>query len=79
MIQSELYGNIQRFINTESSIQWSNIIGGEQGLNPYETCCLAEIFLPNIESKEELMDVALLQTFFLNKKVAVGNANGTGN
>ena len=28
---------------------------------------------------EELMDVALLQTFFLNKKVAVGNANGTGN
>lgn len=28
---------------------------------------------------EELMDVALLQTFFLDKKVAVGNANGAGN
>lgn len=29
----------------------------EQGLEPYETCCLAEIFLPNISSKEELLDV----------------------
>lgn len=32
----------------------------EQSLEPYETCCLAEIFLPNIESKEELLDVATL-------------------
>lgn len=32
----------------------------EQGLEPYETCCLAEIFLPNIASKEELADVATL-------------------
>jgi ribonucleoside-triphosphate reductase (thioredoxin) len=32
----------------------------EQSLAPYETCCLAEIFLPNIESKEELLDVATL-------------------
>ena len=30
----------------------------EQSLNSYETCCLAEIFLPNIESKEELKKVA---------------------
>jgi ribonucleoside-triphosphate reductase (thioredoxin) len=30
----------------------------EQGLAPYETCCLAEIFLPNITSKEELLKVA---------------------
>jgi ribonucleoside-triphosphate reductase len=30
----------------------------EQSLAPYETCCLAEIFLPNIESKEELLEVA---------------------
>lgn len=30
----------------------------EQMLEAYETCCLAEIFLPNIESKEELLDVA---------------------
>lgn len=30
----------------------------EQPLAPYETCCLAEIHLPNIESREELLDVA---------------------
>ena len=30
----------------------------EQPLAPYETCCLAEIFLPNIRSQEELFDVA---------------------
>lgn len=29
----------------------------EQSLDPYETCCLAEIFLPNIESKEEFLDI----------------------
>lgn len=29
----------------------------EQGLAPYETCCLSEVFLPNIESKEEFLDV----------------------
>lgn len=32
----------------------------EQGLVDYETCCLAEGFLPNIESKEELLDVVKL-------------------
>lgn len=32
----------------------------EQSLAPYETCCLSEIFLPNIESVEELKDVATL-------------------
>ena len=32
----------------------------EQSLADKETCCLAEIFLPNITSKEELMDVATL-------------------
>jgi hypothetical protein len=30
---------------------------GEQGLEPYETCCLSEIFLPNINSYEELLDI----------------------
>lgn len=30
----------------------------EQSLENYETCCLAEIFLPNITSVEELHDVA---------------------
>lgn len=32
----------------------------EQSLAPYETCCLAEIFLPMVESKEELFDIATL-------------------
>jgi hypothetical protein len=32
----------------------------EQSLEDKETCCLAEIFLPNIESKEELFDCAEL-------------------
>lgn len=32
----------------------------EQSLANYETCCLAEIFLPNIESKDQLFDVASL-------------------
>ena len=32
----------------------------EQSLAPYETCCLAEIYLPNIESEKELKRVATL-------------------
>lgn len=32
----------------------------EQSLADKETCCLAEIYLPNITSKEELIDVATL-------------------
>lgn len=32
----------------------------EQSLHNFETCCLAEIFLPNIETKKELIDVAKL-------------------
>jgi ribonucleotide reductase alpha subunit len=32
----------------------------EQSLADGETCCLAEIFLPNITSKEEMIDVATL-------------------
>ena len=30
----------------------------EQSLNNFETCCLSEIYLPNIESEEELFEVA---------------------
>eukprot|EP00961_Rhodomonas_salina_P047012 630841-Rhodomonas_salina.1 len=33
---------------------------GEQTLCNFETCCLAEIFLPNIDSYEELKDVATI-------------------
>ena len=29
----------------------------EQSLEPFETCCLAEVFLPNVESQEEFMDI----------------------
>lgn len=32
----------------------------EQSLAPFETCCLAEIYLPNVETERELKDVATL-------------------
>jgi ribonucleoside-triphosphate reductase len=32
----------------------------EQPLEDYETCCLAEIFLPNISSRDEMFDVSRL-------------------
>lgn len=32
----------------------------EQSLEDYETCCLAEVYLPNITSKEELFDLCSL-------------------
>ena len=32
----------------------------EQSLAAYETCCLAEVYLPNIESKERLLEVCKL-------------------
>lgn len=32
----------------------------EQSLENYETCCLAEVFLPNLESYEEMLDVVKL-------------------
>jgi len=32
----------------------------EQSLEPYETCCLAEVYLPNVTSKEELIDITKL-------------------
>lgn len=35
-----------------------NKTGAEQSLEDKETCCLAEIFLPNINTKEELFSVA---------------------
>jgi len=34
-----------------------NILCAEQGLNNFETCALGEIFLPNITSYEELLDI----------------------
>lgn len=32
----------------------------EQGLENYETCCLAEIFLPQISSRDEMLDLSRL-------------------
>ena len=41
-----------------------NVMGynpcAEQSLEPFETCCLAEVYLPNIESLQELKDVSKL-------------------
>ena len=41
-----------------------NVMGynpcAEQSLEPFETCCLAEVYLPNIESLQELNDVTKL-------------------
>lgn len=36
------------------------IKGAEQSLNNHETCCLAEVFLPNVESEEEFLDICKL-------------------
>ena len=38
----------------------SNKIGAEQSLAPYETCCLAEVYLPNITNEQELRDLLML-------------------
>lgn len=38
----------------------------EQSLNNFETCCLSEVYLPNIESYEELKEVLTL-TYRMNK------------
>jgi ribonucleoside-triphosphate reductase (thioredoxin) len=38
----------------------------EQSLNNYETCCLSEIYLPNIDSFEELINILKL-TYRVNK------------
>lgn len=38
----------------------------EQSLNNFETCCLSEVYLPNIENYEQLLDV-LKYTYRVNK------------
>lgn len=37
-----------------------NKIGAEQSLANFETCCLAEVYLPNIKSYSELLQVVTL-------------------
>jgi ribonucleoside-triphosphate reductase len=43
-----------------------NKSGAEQSLANYETCCLSELFLPNIQSEEEFLDILEL-TYRINK------------
>lgn len=56
--------NLSRKIGRTGETQYPDLeVAGfnpcaEQSLAPYETCCLSEIFLPNIESKEELIKVS---------------------
>ena len=62
LLNLELSKSVGRLGETEypdPDIQGTNPCG-EQSLAPYETCCLGEIFLPNITSKEEFMDVTKL-------------------
>ena len=40
--------------------------GAEQSLEDKETCCLSSIFLPNVESKEEFLDIVEL-SYKMNK------------
>jgi hypothetical protein len=52
-------GRIGEFQYPDFNIQGYNPCA-EQSLEPFETCCLAEVFLPNVESKEELFDICEL-------------------
>jgi len=48
-------------INTVHCFSANGIIShncAEQGLNSFETCCLSELYLPNIQTKEELFTCA---------------------
>ncbi len=59
-------GTSEVFDFTEPKTHWgvvSDVVVhncAEQGLESHETCCLAEVFLPNITSQEELNDVVQL-------------------
>jgi ribonucleotide reductase alpha subunit len=59
LINLKLSQEIGRLGETEYSDKSVMIFNpcSEQSLANYETCCLAEIFLPNIYSKEELFEV----------------------
>jgi ribonucleotide reductase alpha subunit len=64
-IVEEYLGEFEVFditVDNDSHTYWTGGLSvsncAEQSLAPYETCCLSEIFLPNITSKEELLKVA---------------------
>ncbi|HMT01711.1 MAG TPA: LAGLIDADG family homing endonuclease [Burkholderiales bacterium] len=58
--------------NLQDDTHWGVIDGliahncSEQSLHNYETCCLSEVFLPNIESYEELLKILEI-TYKVNK------------
>jgi ribonucleoside-triphosphate reductase len=54
---SRLQGRLGEFQYPDPEIEGYNPCA-EQGLANFETCCLAEIFLPNINSKEELFKIS---------------------
>jgi ribonucleoside-triphosphate reductase len=59
IVNLELSRNIGRLGETQypdSSVMIFNPCV-EQPLEPWETCCLAEVYLPNIENKEQLFEV----------------------
>jgi ribonucleoside-triphosphate reductase len=60
LINIKLSQDIGRIGETEYSDKQVIVYNpcAEQSLASYETCCLAEIFLPNITTKEELLEVA---------------------
>lgn len=63
LINLKLARNVGRLADGDK-YKDTNIVGfnpcAEQSLEDKETCCLAEIFLPNITSKSELIDVATM-------------------
>ncbi len=74
--QGEPYGlinlKLSRMVGRTGETQYpdSNVVVynpcGEQSLNNFETCCLSEIYLPNVESFEELCNI-LAVSYKVNK------------
>lgn len=56
---SRRVGRLGEFEYPDPEVQGYNPCA-EQSLASHETCCLAEVFLPNITSREELLDVCKL-------------------
>ncbi len=53
---SKKIGRLGEFEYADPEVEGYNPCA-EQSLAPYETCCLAEVFLPNVDSKEEFLDI----------------------
>lgn len=62
---SRLIGRTNDYRYPDKDVQVYNPCA-EQSLNNYETCCLSEIYLPNISSYDELLNILRL-TYRVNK------------